>query len=75
MTTTLELLEARVMELSKTERAQLLDKLISSLDRDEEIEREWDAEADRREAMIESGEATWLSHEEVMANLQALLPK
>lgn len=73
--TSLELIEVQVMSLPKPDRIRLLDHLIASLDADEALECEWDEEADRREAEIESGAVQPLTHEEVMADLWAMLRK
>ena len=50
MSINLEILEAEVLKLGATERSQLLERLIASLDRDPEVEAAWDKLADQREA-------------------------
>lgn len=68
-----EILEAEVLKLAPAERARLLDRLLSSLDQDPEWARAWAQEADRREAEIAAGRATWLPGEEVVARLRTQL--
>jgi len=68
---TLELLEAQVLKLTPEERSHLLDRLIASFETNAEIEQAWDKEADRREAMLESGEAVELPGPETLAALRA----
>ena len=50
MTATLEMIEAEALKLSPAERSRLLERLMESLDEDNEIEAAWDAVADAREA-------------------------
>ena len=69
-----ETLEAKVLRLSAAERSRLLDRLIASLDVDAEIEAEWDAVADSREAEIDSGTAQSIPFEEAIARLEARFP-
>lgn len=57
MTTSLEVLEAEALKLAPADRSHLLERLIASLDTDPEVEDAWEAEADRREASLESGAA------------------
>ena len=66
-----ELLEAEVLGLPPAQRSRLLDRLVASLDADPEWEEAWEQEADRREALIESGQSQWISGEEVVAKLRA----
>ncbi len=71
MSTTVESLHAEVLRLSPIDRARLLDRLIASLDQDAELEGAWDAEADRREAGLDSGSAKAVPFEEAIARLEA----
>jgi putative addiction module component (TIGR02574 family) len=66
MSLSLEILEAEVLRLSAAERSRLLDRLIASLEADAEVEAEWDAIADRREAELDSGASKSVPFEEVM---------
>jgi putative addiction module component (TIGR02574 family) len=71
MTTTLEALEAEVLKLPPADRSRLLERIIASLDVDQEVEAAWDAVADKREAEIESGEVRPVPLEEALARLEA----
>ena len=73
MTIPLELLEAEALSLPKAERSRLLDRLLASLAHDAEWEEAWAEEADRREALVESGQATWINGPEAVARLRATL--
>ena len=57
MSNQLEIVEAQALKLSPEERAQLADRLISSLFEDHEIEDAWAAEVERRIEDVESGRA------------------
>jgi putative addiction module component (TIGR02574 family) len=74
MSLSLEILEAEVLRLSAAERSRLLDRLIASLDADAEVEAEWDAVADSREAEFDSGASKSVPFEEVIARLEARFP-
>lgn len=73
MTIPIEVLEAEVMRLDPMERARLLERLLSSLDRDAEWEAAWADECDRREAAIASGAAQWQPFDEAIARVRAAL--
>ena len=73
MTMPIEVLEAEVLSLPPVQRSHLLDRLLASLDPDTGWEQEWAQEADRREAEIAAGKASWLPGEEVVARLRAQL--
>ena len=70
MSTSLETIQAEVLRLSPSDRSRLLERLIVSLDADAEVEAEWNAVADAREAEITSGVATTVPLEEAMARLE-----
>lgn len=74
MSSTLETLHAEVLRLSTAERAQLLDRLIASLDADAQADAAWDALADEREQALASGEAKAAPLEAVIARLEARFP-
>ncbi len=57
MSNQLEIIEAQALKLSPEERAQLADRLITSLFEDHDIEDAWAAEVERRIEEIESGRA------------------
>ncbi len=74
MSTSLETLQAAVFSLSPADRARLLERLIASLDVDEEIEAAWEAVADEREAESESGKTRPVAFEDAIARLEARFP-
>ena len=74
MSTTLETLQAEVLRLSPKDRARLLDRLIASLDDDQEVEAAWDAVADAREAELNAGTVQPVGFDDAMARLQARFP-
>jgi putative addiction module component (TIGR02574 family) len=74
MSPSLEALEAEVLRLSPADRSRLLERLIASLDADVEVEAEWDAIADEREAELDSGRVQPVPFEEAIARLEARFP-
>ena len=69
-----ETIEETVLHLPMQQRAELAHKLLLSLEEDEdEIANAWHAEAIRRAAELDSGQADTVSAEEVRAAAQALL--
>ena len=66
---TIEQLEVEAMSLPRRERARLAQRLIASLDEDEELERAWYDEAARRLVALESGKASELPADEVFVAL------
>ena len=73
MATPLEALETEVLKLSADDREHLLERVLASLDVDPEIEAAWEAEADRREAQLQSGEAKAVPGHEALARLREKL--
>jgi len=71
MSSTVETLEAEALQLSAAERARLVERLIASLDIDPEVEQAWAAEAERRDAEIESGAVSLIPGPEALAKLRA----
>lgn len=71
MSSTVETLEAELLQLPAAERARLVEKLIASLDIDPEIEEAWVAEVERRHAEVESGTVTLLPGAETLDKLKA----
>lgn len=59
------------LDLDKHAREELVETLLISLDREEEIDRAWMEEARRRYDAIKSGQARTLAHDEVVARLEA----
>jgi putative addiction module component (TIGR02574 family) len=68
---TVETLEAAALHLPPGERARLIERLITSLDVDPEVEEAWAAEVERRQAEIESGAVSLLAGPETLAKLKA----
>jgi putative addiction module component (TIGR02574 family) len=75
VSTTLEVLEAEVLQLAPADRSHLLERLIASLDSDPEVEEAWEREADRREAELESGVIAAVPGQEAITRLRARLPR
>lgn len=73
MSTTLEILEAEVLQLTAADRSHLLERLIASLDLDPDVEEAWEQEADRREARLADGSAAIVRGHEAIARLRARL--
>ena len=76
----IEELEAQALKLSPQERGELAHRLIVSLDDEpnespEAIAKAWDEEIARRVAEIDAGTAELIPHEEVVADINALLGK
>ena len=71
MASTLEAIEAEALQLPPTERARLVERLITSLDIDPDIEEAWAAEVERRNAQIEQGEVSLLPGAETLAKLRS----
>ncbi len=59
-------LEAEILKLPRSVRARLAERLISSLDEEDEIEQAWAEEADRRYKAFLNGEETMTPLEEVL---------
>ena len=74
MTTTVEMLETEALKLAPADRSRLLERLLASLDADEELESAWDAVADAREAEIEAGTVKPVSLDEAIARLETRFP-
>lgn len=73
MAIALDVLEAEVLGLSVLQRSHLLDRLITSLDADPDIQQAWAIEAERRDADIDSGKVALVSGSAVVARLRATL--
>ena len=71
MSLTVEAIVAEALGLSADERARLIEKLISSLEVDPEIEEAWAAEVERRHAEIESGTVSLIPGPEALAKLKS----
>lgn len=73
MGTSLEILEAEVLQLVPADRSHLLERLIASLDSDPEVEDAWTQIADQREAELESGSIAVTPRPDAVARLRATL--
>ena len=73
MSSQLEAIEEQALKLSAEERAQLADRLISSLFGDHEVEEAWAAEVERRVREIDSGEAQLIPAAEAIARARAAI--
>jgi|JI9StandDraft_2_1071091.scaffolds.fasta_scaffold77663_3 hypothetical protein len=71
MSSNIETLEIELLRLSTAERARLLDKLIISLDQDQELDLAWDKEAARRDSEIEEGTSALVDGKSVLARLRS----
>ena len=67
----LEVIAQQVLQLSAQERAQLLDRLLLSLDDDKARDAAWDNVAAKRDAEIESGVVAEIDGREALARLRA----
>ena len=68
-----EIVEAQALPLSPEERAQLADRLITSLFEDHEIEDTWAAEVERRIEEIESDRAKLIPAADSIARARAAI--
>ncbi len=73
MSNQLEIVEAQALKLSPEERAQLADRLITSLFEDHEIENTWAAEVERRIEEVESGRAKLIPAADSIARARAAI--
>lgn len=67
MATSIQDVKAAALDLSAEDRAELAQRLLSSLDRDPEVEAAWNEEIRRRIADLEAGRMTTIPAEEVFA--------
>ena len=68
---TVETLEAAALQLTPTDRARLVDRLIATLDADPDVEDAWAAEVERRQTEIENGTVSLLPGPETLTKLRA----
>lgn len=73
MPSSLHALEAAALLLPPGQRAKLVERLITSLDRDPEVEAAWDEEIKRRIAELDAGRIESSPAEEVFAEARARL--
>lgn len=69
----LEDIEAAALQLAPAERARLAERLLVSLDEDDEILASWVAEAERRGDAYDRGEMEAIDFDESIARLKAKL--
>lgn len=69
----LEDIEAASLTLTASERAHLAERLLASLDKDDEIMAAWVAEAERRGEAFERGEIEAIDFDQSIARLKARL--
>jgi putative addiction module component (TIGR02574 family) len=69
----LEDIEAAALQLAPAERARLAERLLVSLDDDDEILASWVAEAERRADAFDRGEMEAIDFDESIARLKARL--
>lgn len=69
----LEDIEAAALQLAPAERAKLAERLLISLDEDDEILASWVEEAERRGDAYERGEMEAIDFDESIARLKAKL--
>jgi putative addiction module component (TIGR02574 family) len=70
MSFTVEVLEAEALNLSISDRARLVEKLIVSLDAEPDVETAWASEVERRHAESEGGDISLLPGAETIARLK-----
>ena len=68
---TLDQLEQEVLKLPAEQRARLAERIISSLDEEAEIEREWLAEVRRRDAELDTGKVEGIPLEDALASVRS----
>lgn len=73
MSTRFEIVETEALKLTAEERAQLADRLITSIFDDHELEAAWAAEVERRIEEIESGRAKLIPATESIARARAAI--
>ena len=73
MASTLHSVEAAALELGAEERAQLAQRLLSSLPRDPDVQAAWDEEIRRRVGQLESGDMDTVPAEQVFAEARRRL--
>jgi len=69
----IEQLEAAILNLPAADRSRLAERLLMSLEEDDEIMAAWGAEAERRADAFERGEIEAADFEEAMARARARL--
>lgn len=70
----LDAIEATLMQLPQADRVHLAERLLASLEEEDETLAEWVAEAERRADAHERGEIGAISLEDAMTRLRADIP-
>lgn len=70
----LDAIEATLMQLPQADRVHLAERLLASLEEEDETLAEWVAEAERRADAHERGEIGAISLEDAMTRLRANIP-
>ncbi len=73
MSDQLDIVEVQALKLPPEERAQLADRLVASLFKDQNIEDAWSAEVERRIEEIESGRAKLIPAADSIARARAAI--
>jgi putative addiction module component (TIGR02574 family) len=73
MSNQLEIVEAQALKLSPEDRAQLADRLVASLFKDQEIEDAWAKEVELRIDEIESGRVALIPAADSIARARAAI--
>ena len=73
MSDQLDIVEAQALKLPPEERAQLADRLVDSLFKDQNIEDAWSAEVERRIEEVESGRAKLIPAADSIARARAAI--
>ncbi len=68
-----EEVESAALQLPRKVRARLAAQLIASLDEEDEIERAWNEEVERRVREVDSGEVKLIPGKQVMDRIRARL--
>ena len=74
MIASLEVLAAEVLKLPPSDQSHLLERLVASLDEDQEMDAAWDAVADVREGELAAGAAVPVALDGAIARLEARFP-
>ena len=68
-----EEVESAALQLPRTHRARLAERLIASLDEEDEVEAAWNEEIERRVREVDSGEVKLIPGKQVMDRIRARL--
>lgn len=75
MSLTLESVTAEALKLTPDERAELIERLIASVESPMSLHPEWEAEIERRLDDLEAGRAEAIPADEVFARIEAKLKR